>query len=266
VDATDPSYLVSIVIPAYRRPAYLRECLDSVLAQTYRGIVVYVGVERGDADVRAVGERYAARDPRVRVASLDPSPLGSKLNVLLSMATGAAVGIFSDDDVMEPAFVERCAQILRGGPFGYAFSDFYRWDAESDERIPSHPLADGVCPLNLNAALFDLRALDAVRRKYGDCFDPALRVYADTILLHRLRTLGYSAAHVHEALIRYRVHRGQMSRRVTFPLVLDYIAAARQRGEMDLVRTRDVLRLLGWMAANRTGLTRRRVLGRQSER
>jgi hypothetical protein len=229
-------------------------------------IEVVVGVDEGDAEVEAVGQSYAARDSRVRVASLPPSRLGTKLNVLLAMSKGAAVAIFSDDDAMEPTFVERCAAPLRRGTDGYVYSDFYYWHPDRGERVPSRPLADSVCPLNLNAALFDVRAVAAIRGAFGECFDPALRVYADTVFLNRLRVLGYSAGHVHEPLVRYRVHRGQVTRRVTFPLILDYIAAARLRGERDLVKTRDVLRLFGWMAANRTGLTRRRILRTQGER
>lgn len=34
--------LVSVVIPTYSRPTYLRRCLESVLNQTYKNIEIFV--------------------------------------------------------------------------------------------------------------------------------------------------------------------------------------------------------------------------------
>ena len=34
--------LVSVIIPTYNRPTYLRRCLESVLNQTYKNIEIFV--------------------------------------------------------------------------------------------------------------------------------------------------------------------------------------------------------------------------------
>ncbi|MEV6975840.1 glycosyltransferase family 2 protein [Kitasatospora sp. NPDC093806] len=66
-----PSPLISVVIPAYDQQKQLADCLDSLLAQSFRGFEVLVVVDRSpDAPVQ-LAERYAARHPQVTVLHLD---------------------------------------------------------------------------------------------------------------------------------------------------------------------------------------------------
>ena len=60
--------LVSVVTPVYNGGEYLRECIESVLAQTYRNWR-YVIVNNCSADdTLEIARQYAARDPRISVA------------------------------------------------------------------------------------------------------------------------------------------------------------------------------------------------------
>ena len=62
-----PQPIVSIVTPFYNTADYLAECIESVLAQTYRDFE-YVLVNNKSTDGSAdIAARYAARDPRIRL-------------------------------------------------------------------------------------------------------------------------------------------------------------------------------------------------------
>jgi len=59
--------LVSIVTPVYNGAEYFEECIESILAQTYQNWT-YTVVDNCSTDgSAAIAQRYAARDPRIRV-------------------------------------------------------------------------------------------------------------------------------------------------------------------------------------------------------
>jgi glycosyltransferase involved in cell wall biosynthesis len=61
---TEP--LVSVLTPVYNGAEYLRECADSVIAQTYENWE-YAIVDNASTDATPeIAEAYAARDPRIR--------------------------------------------------------------------------------------------------------------------------------------------------------------------------------------------------------
>ncbi len=57
---------VSVVIPVYNASRYLRECVDSVLAQTYSDLDIVLVDDGSTDDSGAVCDEYAAADCRVR--------------------------------------------------------------------------------------------------------------------------------------------------------------------------------------------------------
>lgn len=63
------SPLVSIVTPVYNGEAYLDECIESVLGQTYANIEYWIVDNCSTDGTRDIAERFAKRDSRVRVCN-----------------------------------------------------------------------------------------------------------------------------------------------------------------------------------------------------
>jgi len=61
------SPLVSVLVPVYNCETYLRECLGSIVRQTYRNWECIVVNNCSTDKTRAIAEEFAALDPRVRV-------------------------------------------------------------------------------------------------------------------------------------------------------------------------------------------------------
>jgi len=98
--------LVSVVVPFYGVEAYLVECLDSVLAQTWPHLDVVL-VDDGSRDTsRAIADSYAARDPRLRVVERPNGGLGAARNTGLEHVRGDYVTFLDSDDTMPPTAVE----------------------------------------------------------------------------------------------------------------------------------------------------------------
>jgi glycosyltransferase involved in cell wall biosynthesis len=110
--------LVSVGIPAYNRPESMERAVRSVLGQTLGDLEVIVSDDAStDPGVARLGERLAEEDPRVRYVQ-QPRNLGHDRNYqhVLELATGPYFMWLSDDDWLDPAYVERCLAALEADP------------------------------------------------------------------------------------------------------------------------------------------------------
>lgn len=98
--------LVSVIVPIYKVEAYLSQCVDSLLAQTYRNIEVIL-VDDGSPDgCGMICDEYAARDPRVRALHKDNGGLSDARNYGLRHAHGGLISFVDSDDWVSPIFIE----------------------------------------------------------------------------------------------------------------------------------------------------------------
>lgn len=96
----------SIIIPVYNVAPYLRECLDSVLAQTF-GDWEAICVDDGSTDGSgAMLDEYAANDKRFRVIHKANGGVSSARNAGLDEARGEWVAFLDGDDVWAPWMLE----------------------------------------------------------------------------------------------------------------------------------------------------------------
>lgn len=105
---------VSVVIPIYNAGKYLRECLDSVLAQTYRDIEVIL-VDDGSTDASAaVCDEYATADNRVKVLHKINGGATAARRDGVESATGEYVMFVDADDTIDSDMVEQAILLAAG--------------------------------------------------------------------------------------------------------------------------------------------------------
>jgi CDP-glycerol glycerophosphotransferase len=103
----------SIVIPVFKVQGYLRECLDSVLGQSYRDVELIVVDDCSPDSCGAIIDEYAARDERVKAVHLPENVgLGRARNVGLARAQGDYVLFLDSDDSYTPGLLEALAARL----------------------------------------------------------------------------------------------------------------------------------------------------------
>lgn len=124
--------LVSVVVPAYAVEDYLAECLDSLLAQTWRAWEAIV-VDDGSPDTSGeIAEAYAARDPRIRVVHVANGGLGSARNVGVAHAGGDFLTFLDSDDVLPAGALSVLTGSLLASGSDFATGSIVRWEAPFD--------------------------------------------------------------------------------------------------------------------------------------
>lgn len=98
---------VSVVVPIYNVEKYLRECVDSILAQTLKEIEVIL-VDDGSPDkCGEIIDEYAKKDPRIIVVHQANGGYTKAVNHGFDLAHGEYIGIIESDDWIEPDMYEK---------------------------------------------------------------------------------------------------------------------------------------------------------------
>ncbi|WP_250029095.1 bifunctional glycosyltransferase/CDP-glycerol:glycerophosphate glycerophosphotransferase [Paractinoplanes maris] len=105
---------LSIVLPVYKVQGYLRQCLDSMLSQSFTDFEIVAVDDRSPDYSGAILAEYAARDPRVRVVTAPENlGLGRARNLGLEHATGEYVWFVDSDDWLTEGTLAAAAERLR---------------------------------------------------------------------------------------------------------------------------------------------------------
>jgi glycosyltransferase involved in cell wall biosynthesis len=111
--------LFSVIMPTYNTPeAFLREALDSVIAQVYPHWQLCIADDASsEPHVRAVLEEYAIRDDRICVTfRSENGHISRASNSALEMARGEFIALFDHDDLLMPDALYENAVLLNARP------------------------------------------------------------------------------------------------------------------------------------------------------
>jgi len=212
--------LISCIIPVYNGERYLREALDSILAQTYRPLEIIIA-DDGSADGTAV----IAADYGNQVRYLFQSNAGTAAacNSGLRVAQGEFIAFLAVDDLWHPEKLARQMSRFRSRPdldlCVCHVQNF--WEPELQEeakRFRNHRISKPL-PGYVPQALLAKRAVfDAV----GD-FDSELRHADSTDWFVRAMEQGAATELMPEVLVSRRLHGFNLSRRMASASRQEYL-------------------------------------------
>ncbi|KUN01501.1 glycosyl transferase [Streptomyces yokosukanensis] len=122
----------SLIVPCFKVQGFLRECLDSVLTQSFGDFELIAVDDRSPDGCGAILDEYAARDPRVQVLHLPENVgLGRARNAGLAHATGDYLLFLDSDDTLTPgalrAVADRLAETLDPDVLVFDYARTYWW-------------------------------------------------------------------------------------------------------------------------------------------
>ncbi|MFG2637239.1 CDP-glycerol glycerophosphotransferase family protein [Streptomyces sp. NPDC048362] len=122
----------SVIVPCFKVQGFLRECLDSVLAQSFDDFELIAVDDCSPDGCGAILDEYAARDRRVRVLHLPENVgLGRARNAGMPRATGDYLFFLDSDDTLTPgalrAVADRLAEARDPDVLVFDYARTYWW-------------------------------------------------------------------------------------------------------------------------------------------
>lgn len=249
---------VSVCVPTYNGEAYLKECLESIRAQTFTDFEVIIVDDESSDETLAIAKEFAQRDNRFRIHR-NPKRLGlvGNWNRSLELARGEWIKFVFQDDTIENRCLERMVASCQHYQCAFGFcrrhvifddlaSSTIRGYFETHQALLDEIYGTNDCYMDGKAfARMAVKRLDwnpvgeptvvlfnrSVIKDFG-MFVPAMIQRCDTEYWLRLAT-NVGVVHVAERLATFRVHdksttsRNQSKRdyrtRLVDPLVMHYL-------------------------------------------
>lgn len=133
---------ISVLVPVCNVEAYLEQCLDSLIGQTFNDMEI-ICVDDGSTDRSGqILDRYAASDSRIRVIHKENTGYGNSMNVALDHAMGEYIAILESDDYAEPDMLQKLYDAAVGKDVEVVKANYYNYFGDKDiytDRTADYP-------------------------------------------------------------------------------------------------------------------------------
>lgn len=218
---------ISIVIPVYNGANYLREAIDSALAQTYTNKEIIV-VNDGSNDDGLTEQIALSYGDKLRYFSKANGGVASALNKAISEMTGEYFSWLSHDDLYFPdkltAQIE--ALLATNNPKTVIYSDFVVFQGNeknhTEIRLPNVSVKQFRYFLTVESAVHGCTLLipKTALLEYSG-FDESLRYGQDYDLWFRIAQ-QYQFVHLSKCLVKGRQHSEQDSIKMKTSTLIEY--------------------------------------------
>ena len=101
--------LISIIVPVYNVEKYLRQCLESLINQTYKNIEI-ICINNGSTDKSSeILVEFAQKDSRIKIITQEKSGVSAARNSGLKIASGDYIMFVDSDDWTE---IDACEKLI----------------------------------------------------------------------------------------------------------------------------------------------------------
>ncbi|MFG1671952.1 CDP-glycerol glycerophosphotransferase family protein [Streptomyces sp. Y7] len=209
----------SVIVPVYKVQAYLHECLDSVLTQSYPDLELIAVDDCSPDGCGAIVDEFAARDPRVRPVHLTENQgLGPARNAGMAAATGDYLIFLDSDDTLTPdsllAIADRLKETGEPDVLVYDYARTYCTGETVRNQAAGHLREEGPAPFRLADRPGLLRLLmvawnKAYRREFVEAegFAFPAGFYEDTPWTYPVLMTAESIATLDRVCVHYRQRR-----------------------------------------------------------
>ena len=130
--------LVSVIVPVYNVEAYVGQCIDSILCQTYPAFELLL-IDDGSTDQSGrICREAAASDGRVQYYKKENGGLSDARNYGMERAKGEYLTFIDSDDYVEETYLETLLELCVNWSAGISCVDFAMLGRKGDRKGLEH--------------------------------------------------------------------------------------------------------------------------------
>lgn len=215
------NHKISILVPLYNTPEnFLREMIDSVLAQTYRNWELCLA-DGSDADHDFAGKiclDYVEKDKRIVYHKLEKNEgISGNTNQCYKLATGDYIGLFDHDDILHPSVLFEYARVIEEKGADYVYCDEATFTGDSiNNMITLHFKPDyAVDTLRANNYICHFSVFKKALLQETELFRKECDGSQDHDMILRLTSIAKNVVHVPKILYYWRAHAGSVASNIS---------------------------------------------------
>jgi len=202
---------ISVIVPVFNVEKYLRECVDSVLAQTFKDFELIL-VDDGSPDNSGkICDEYATKDSRVRVFHKANGGVSSARNLGLENVRGEWITFVDPDDWIDAKMYETLYAVAVRGNADFVWCDFVAERGIISQRTDQSAKPDdvvnfieGILSGRRHGSVCSKLTRAAALREWNIKFSPEIAYCEDLSVSIRLAYRAKHFCHVPEPFYHYR--------------------------------------------------------------
>ena len=199
--------LVSIITPSYNSAKFIKQCIESVIVQTYTNWEMLIVDDCSRDDSREIITSLADKNKKIKKIFLDNNVGAAEArNVAIRQAKGKYIAFLDSDDYWEKEKLANQIAFMKSNDIAFSFSSYIPISEDgkvsyspilSIERIGYHDY--------LKNTIIGCLTVVIDREKTGDFEMPIIKSSHDMALWLLIMKRGFDAYGLNESLAKYRI-------------------------------------------------------------
>lgn len=236
--------VVSIIIPIYNVEAYLRQCLETVIHQTYPHLEIILVNDGSPDQSEEICKEFFRKDARIRYVRQENGGLSAARNTGIELATGDYITFIDPDDWVTEDYVEVLYRQLQKYNADVSVANYNLYDDSSSKYLIKVTDDDYSETLYEGREIMDHDAIQETRDMAWACammklykrslFEglrfPVGKNVEDNFLMYKLFLKAHRVVHTEKCIYWYRVGRADTLSQVwTEKRVVDEMEAKQEK-------------------------------------
>ena len=177
---------VSVIVPIYKAEKYLRQCIESILAQSFTDWECILVDDGSPDNSGSICDEYTVKDSRIHVIHKENGGVSSARNVALGRITGKWLTFVDSDDCLYPNALQKWVEVAEQNNLDLIQCHFNREykegqvEGEATEVLTAAQYADSE---NYLTCVWGTLFKSSIVKEHSLRFDEKVRLGEDQIFL-----------------------------------------------------------------------------------